>query len=51
MYPLGATGISYLGPDVRVVIPSCVVLWIRQAFPDLAGLYVGFSQGRLLGSL
>nr|XP_055035662.1 P2X purinoceptor 7-like [Misgurnus anguillicaudatus] len=34
---------GYLGRHVRVVIPSCVVLRIRQEFPDLAGHYVGFQ--------
>lgn len=32
---------GYLGWHVRVVIPSCVVVQIRQEFPDSAGQYVG----------
>lgn len=33
---------GYLGRKIRVVIPSCVVLRIRQEFPDAGGSYVGF---------
>lgn len=31
-----------LGRRVRVVLPACVVLRIRQEFPDAEGQYVGF---------
>nr|XP_021331263.1 P2X purinoceptor 7-like [Danio rerio] len=33
---------GWLGREVRVVIPSCVVRRIRQEFPNAAGQYVGF---------
>lgn len=33
---------GYLGRKVRVVLPCCVVLRIRQEFPDDEGKYVGF---------
>lgn len=33
---------GWLGQRVRVVLPSCVVLKIRQEFPDAEGQYVGF---------
>lgn len=35
---------EYLGKDVRVVLPSCAVLKIRQTFPDRDGNYTGFQD-------
>ena len=32
----------FLGRRIRVVLPSCIVLWIRKEFPDAQGRYVGF---------
>lgn len=37
---------GYLGQKVRVVLPSCVVLRIRQEFPDNEGQYTGFRPVR-----
>ncbi|XP_052075402.1 uncharacterized protein LOC127712835, partial [Mytilus californianus] len=34
----------FLGKEVRVVIPSRVVLKIRTAFPDLHQNYTGFHE-------
>ncbi|XP_066921085.1 P2X purinoceptor 7-like [Clytia hemisphaerica] len=33
-----------LGKNVRVVVPSCVVKEIRNAFPEASGKYVGFKR-------
>lgn len=34
-----------LGKEVRVIIPTCVLLKIRTAFPDDDHNYVGFHEG------
>ncbi|XP_041349489.1 P2X purinoceptor 7-like [Gigantopelta aegis] len=34
---------GYLGKDVRVVLPSCVVTKIRNTFPSPDGTYIGFQ--------
>lgn len=33
---------GYLARNIRVVLPSCVVLRIQQEFPDADGQFVGF---------
>lgn len=33
-----------LGRHRRVVIPSCVVNYIRQVYPEASGIYIGFNS-------
>ena len=45
IHRISTDGAIYLGPDIRVPLPSCVVTRIRQTFPGID--YAGFKMANM----
>ena len=39
---------GHLGRHIRQVVPSCVVSFIRQFYPEPSGVYTGFSEADVI---